>query len=607
VYNEDVIRRVRDSVDIYDLVSGYVSLKKAGKNWLGLCPFHSEKTPSFNVNPSKQIFHCFGCGVGGDAFKFLELQEGLNFPEAVKHLAGRAGITLPENRPRADEKKSDDERKVLLKITVEAAEYFQRELAGPAGSAARAYLAKRGLTDAVIRDFSLGYARPEWDGLLKHLKQHGHSPAMLEKAGLIVKRSEGEGHYDRFRGRIIFPIRDISGQVIAFGGRVMDNSLPKYLNSPETPLYSKSNVLYCLDQAKEPARKQGYFIIVEGYLDAIACHQYGAKNAVATLGTALTDGHLRLMRRFAQKLMLIFDPDPAGVKATLRGFELFSGSGMKVNVVSLPDGDDPDTFLKKRGYDAFAACLKGSVKFMDFVLGQVVKDGAAASIDEKVEREAEMLGFIAKLPSGIEQDHYLKKTAEALNVDEATLRNDMARQRTAHAGPRERTAAGATAYKAQRPRAEEMLIHLMLRDDSVARSLMGQLTAEDFTDSLLRRIAKRIFDLLEHDSKLDIRAMQVEGDEELNRLISHYSVRELEWEGESELSQKEETRNQNIRDCVSLIKQHDPEKKIKAIEKAMKEAEEKGDLEEQRRLQILQIELSRRPGRRIPGLGPSNA
>ena len=607
VYSEDVIRRVRDSVDIYDLVSGYVSLKKAGKNWLGLCPFHSEKTPSFNVNPAKQIFHCFGCGVGGDAFKFLELQEGLNFPESVKHLAGRAGITLPENRPRADEKKSDDERKVLLKITAEAAEYFQRELAGPSGSAARAYLAKRGLTEAVIRDFALGYARPEWAGLLRHQKQHGHSPAMLEKAGLIVKRIEGEGHYDRFRGRIIFPIRDISGQVIAFGGRVMDDSLPKYLNSPETPLYSKSNVLYCLDQAKEPARKQGYFIIVEGYLDAIACHQYGAKNAVATLGTALTDGHLRLMRRFAQKLMLIFDPDPAGVKATLRGFELFAGSGMKVNVVSLPDGDDPDTFLKKKGYDAFAACLKGSVKFMDFVLGQVVKDGAAASIDEKVECEAEMLRFIARLPSGIERDHYLKRTAEALNVDEATLRQDMAKQHTAHAGPRERTGEKIAERKGHRPKAEEMLVHLMLRDENIARELSGQLTTQDFTDPLLQRAVKRIFDQLERGASLDLRLIQVEGDDELNRILTHYSVRELDWENESNSSDKEESKNKSIRDCVTLIKQHDPEKQIKDVIKAIKEADEKGDMEEYRRLLELQRDLSKRPGRSIPGRGPGRS
>ena len=608
MYTEDVIRRVRDSVDIYDLVSGYVSLKKAGKNWLGLCPFHSEKTPSFNVNPAKQIFHCFGCGVGGDAFKFLELQEGLNFPEAVKQLASRSGIPLPDSRPRADEKKSDDERKALLTITAEAADYFRRELEGPAGSAARAYLAKRGLTESVIRDFSLGYARSEWDGLLKHLRQKGHSPALLEKAGLVVKRNEGEGHYDLFRGRIIFPIRDISGVVIAFGGRVMDDSLPKYLNSPETPLYSKSNVLYCLDQAKEPARKQGYFIIVEGYLDAIACHQYGARNAVATLGTALTDGHLRLMRRFAQKLMLIFDPDPAGVKATLRGFELFAGSGMKVNVVSLPDGDDPDTFLKKQGYEAFAACLKGSQKFMDFVLAQVVRDGAAASIDEKVEREAEMLRFIAKLPSGIERDHYLRKTAEALNVDEATLRQDMAKQLTAHAGPRERTAAGATASKGQRPRAEEMLIHLMLRDEAVARSLTEQIVPADFTDPLFRRAAERIFSMLKNGGELHPRSLAVPGDDELNRLISHYSVLELAYSDQAATDRDQQVNlEKTTSDCVHLIKNQGSEKTIKNITKALKEAEERGDWTEHRRLLETQRDLSRRPGRRIPGRGPSGS
>jgi DNA primase len=586
---------VRDSVDIYDIVSGYVSLKKAGKNWLGLCPFHSEKTPSFNVNPAKQIFHCFGCGVGGDAFKFLELQEGLNFPEAVKQLANRAGIALPENRPRADEKKSDDERKALLKIIAEAADYFRRELEGPVGSAARAYLAKRGLTETVIRDFSLGYARPEWDGLLKHLRQKGHPPTLLEKAGLIVKRSEGEGHYDRFRGRIIFPIRDISGQVIAFGGRVMDDSLPKYLNSPETPLYSKSNVLYCLDQAKEPARKQGYFIIVEGYLDAIACHQYGAKNAVATLGTALTDGHLRLMRRFAQKLMLIFDPDPAGVKATLRGFELFAGSGMKVNVVSLPDGDDPDTFLKKNGYEAFASCLKGSVKFMDFVLGQVVKDGAAVSIDEKVDREAEMLGFIARLPSGIERDHYLKKTAEALNVDEATLRQDMTKQRTAHAGPRERTAAGTPPHKGQRPRAEEMLIHLMLRDETIARSLSEQITPEDFTDPLYRRAAERIFSVMKSGGELHPRSLAVPGDDELGRLISHYSVLEIAYSDQTGTDQNQKVSlEKTCADCVDRIRQHGSAKRMKSLLAAIHEAESRGDRERLRSLQEELVQIRRR-------------
>jgi DNA primase len=591
VFTDDIISRIRDSVDIVDLVSGYVSLKKTGKNHTGLCPFHVEKTPSFSVNPDKQIFHCFGCGAGGDVFKFIELQEGLNFPEAVRKLAGRAGISLPaDNRSRGQDKKAADERSALLKICTDAAEYYRQELEAPAGSAARAYLKKRGVSDQVVKDFALGFARPEWDGLLRSLRQKGYNPGQIEKAGLIVKRSEGEGHYDRFRGRLMFPIRDIAGDVIAFGGRVMDDSLPKYLNSSETPLYSKSNTLYCLDRAKEQGRKQGYFIIVEGYLDAIACHQYGVRNAVATLGTALTEGHLRLMRRFADKLVLIFDPDPAGVRASLRGFDLFVASGMKVNVVSLPDNDDPDTFLQKHGQEAFAARLRQSVKFMDFVLDQAVGNGPAASIDDKVEKAGEMLGFIAKLPSGIERDYYLKKTAEALDLDEAVLRQEMPKQAKGQshhpAGGKAPAAPGA-----HRPRAEEILIHLMLKDEELARSLKDQIRPDDFTDPVFQRAAKRIFEVLGRAGGFDSRALFREGDEELNNLISHYSVLDVEYEDPQK----------HCRDCVDLIKKRDPEKKMKALVRAIQEAEARGDGAGLSRLIEEQKELSKRPGRRIPG------
>jgi DNA primase len=575
VYTDDIISRVRDSVDIVDLISGYVSLRKTGKNWVGLCPFHSEKTPSFSVNSERQIFHCFGCGVGGDAFKFLELQDGLNFPDAVRKLAARAGIMLPESRPLGESRRTDDERKVLLAVLAEAAAYYRRELEGSAGSAARAYLAKRGLIQPVIDEFSLGYARAEWDGLLRHLRQKGHAPALLEKAGLIVKRSEGEGHYDRFRGRIIFPIRDMGGNVIAFGGRVMDDSLPKYLNSPETPLYSKSHVLYCLDRAKEPARKQGYFIIVEGYLDAIACHQYGAKNAVATLGTALTEGHLRLLRRFAQNLVLIFDPDAAGVRATLRGFDLLAASGMKVNVVSLPDGDDPDTFLKKKGHEAFASCLRGSVKLMDFVLAQVVKEGSTATIDEKVQRATEMLGFIRKLPSGIERDHYLKRTAEALDVDEALLRQELKQQREAQGGPREGLSGGSAAPGAHHPKAEEMLIHIMLRNDEIAHDLSGKIGPDDFTDPLFRKAAERIFAALSAGKGLDLRSLSVEGDDELNRLLTHYAVLDTDY-GDP---------GKTCFDCIDRIRQTGASRRMKRLLVDIRQAESRGDSEELRRLQ----------------------
>ncbi len=597
MFSEDIISRVRDSVDIVDLVSGYVSLKKTGKNHTGLCPFHAEKTPSFSVNPDKQIFHCFGCGAGGDAFKFLELQEGLNFPEAMKKLAARAGITLPtDSAYRGADKKTEDERKVLLKIVAVATEYYRAELESPTGSAARAYLKKRGVSDQVVKDFGLGYSRPEWDGLLRHLKQKGYTPGQMERAGLIVKRSEGEGHYDRFRGRLMFPIRDISGNVIAFGGRVMDGSLPKYLNSSETPLYSKSNTLYCLEKAKDAARKNDHFIIVEGYLDAIACHQHGVRNATATLGTALTDGHLRLMRRFTKNVKLIFDPDPAGVKAALRSFDLLAGSGMNVKVVSLPGGDDPDTFLKKNGYDAFSACLRQAESLMEFILRQVVKGGTNASIEEKKIWEGEMLGFIAKLPTGIERDHYLKKTAEALNVNEATLRQDLAQRRDEHKTSREHAEVVAPpTSRGHRPKSEEILIHLMLKDEGIARGLKDQIQPEDFTDPLFRRMAQRVFEVLAAPGEFDTRALLSAGDDELNSLVSYYAVLEANYDDPQK----------HCQDCVDVIKQKDPEKKMKHLLRAIDDAAAKGDWTEYRRLLEEQNLLGRRPdrklGKRVPG------
>lgn len=590
MFSEDIISRVRDSIDIVDLISGYVSLRKTGKNHLGLCPFHSEKTPSFNVNPEKQLFHCFGCGVGGDAFKFLELQEGMNFPEAVKQLAARGGIPLPaESVSRKEDQRTEDERKALLTITADAAGWFRKELEGPAGGAARAYLNKRGVTDRIVQEFALGYARPEWDGLLRHLRQKGYAFGQMEKAGLIVKRSEGEGYYDRFRGRIIFPIRDISGRVIAFGGRVMDDSLPKYLNSPETPLYSKSNVLYCLDKAKEPARQQKYFIIVEGYLDVIACHQYGAQNAVATLGTALTEGHLRLMRRFAQNLVLIFDPDPAGIKATIRGFDPLVEGGMKVNVVSLPDGDDPDIFFQKHGKQAFDEALKKSVKLMDFVHSSVVKIGANAPIDERMDTAKEMVMFIEKIPDRNIQNYYIKKIIDALDIDEASFRQERFIEKKTSSTIREK---GTIPAPKRRPQAEETLIHLMLKDAVFALRLKDQMKPEDFTDPLFQRAAKRIISALDDQGRFDVGALLREGDEELNHIISHYSMLEMVYDNPEKSCQ----------DCVELIKQQDPEKKMKQIIRAIKEAELRGDSEELLRLIAEQKDLSKRPGRRIHGL-----
>lgn len=576
MYSDEVIQRVKERSDIVEIISGYVSLRKAGKNYVGLCPFHTEKTPSFSVSPDRQMYHCFGCGVGGDVFSFIETQEGLSFPEAVKRLAERAGVELPAGVGAAEQKQSINDRRALLSVNADAAEYFRRELAGPGGSAARAYLEKRGLSESVIEDFGLGYSRRERDGLLRHLKQKEYAPAVIEKAGLIIKRSEGGGYYDRFRGRIMFPIHDISGNIIAFGGRVMDDSLPKYMNSPETPLYSKSNILYGLDRAKDEARRLGYFLVVEGYLDAIACHQYGARNAVATLGTALTEGHLRLLRRFAQKIVMVFDPDPAGIRATLRSLDLFAGSGMKVNVLSLPGGDDPDAFLKKHGYEAFAARLRDSARLMDFALGHIAAEMPSGTIEEKVEAARKMLELVSRLQSGIERDHYLKKAADILDIDEGLLRQEMSGLGRTGAGPKERGGReGASGSRPHlRPRAEEILIHLMLKDPNAAIGIKAQISPEEFTDPILRRAAERIFSALESGRRLDEAALAREEGGELAQIISRLVVMEAEY------ADPEKT----CKDCVARIKEQWRARKMKAIVFAIKDAEAKGDKEALSRL-----------------------
>lgn len=585
MFTEEVIQSVKDRNDIIEIVSGYVALRKAGRNYIGLCPFHAEKTPSFTVNPEKQIYHCFGCGAGGDVFSFVERQEGLSFPDAVRRLAERAGMPLPVGGRSQAGRKDEDERRRLLAVNADAFSYFERELRAPSGRAAREYLERRGLTEAAIKGFGLGYSRPEWDGLLKFLRNKGYDPGIIEKAGLIVKRSEKEGHYDRFRNRIMFPIRDLAGNVIAFGGRVMDDSLPKYLNSPETPLYSKANTLYGLERAKEEGRRLGYFIIVEGYLDAIACHQYGARNTVATLGTALTEGHLRLLRRFARKIVMIFDPDAAGVNAVLRGFELFAASDMKVNVVSLPDGDDPDTFLKKHGFDAFSMKLKDSVRLMDFVLSRVVGGTADLSIEEKVEKARQMLSLISRLSSRIEQDHYIKKTAEALDIGESVLRQEAAGLRRAVAAlPKESRIQGGKAAAAQpRPKAEEILIHLMIRDASLAKDLAAEISPEEFTDPLFRKAAELIFSSIQRGDSPDASVLARAADEETARLITRYAV----------LDGGYQDPRKTCRDCVKRIKERGRTLKMKAIVKAITEAEQKGDKEALQRLLNEQKELAR--------------
>src|SRR5438477_7662650 len=391
-YSTTILDEVRAGVDIVDLVGRFVNLKKSGVNWKGLCPFHGEKTPSFMVNPKKGIFHCFGCGVGGDAFGFLMRQDKLSFPEAVRALAKQAGVALPEERAAGD-----SGREELLRAMDLAGRFYAEALTKPAGDKARAYLEGRGVDPEVARRFSLGYAPEGWDNLREFMRGEHVGEDVLLSVGLVVKRESGSGVYDRFRGRLMFAIRDLQGRVVAFGGRAFGDEQPKYLNSPETPLYTKGNLLYAADLARAAIQAKNRAVLVEGYVDCLMAHQHGFTETVAALGTAFTPAQLGLLRRYCDDAVLFFDADAAGRKAAERAEELLEPTGasmawavnrtgalessgaLRLRVALLPVGHDPDTFLRTTGAAAFEERIGAARSLLSYALDRTIADPEGAT------------------------------------------------------------------------------------------------------------------------------------------------------------------------------------------------------------------------------------
>src|SRR5712692_5877667 len=357
--------RVKQQADIVRVVGEYVRLKKSGQNFTGLCPFHSEKTPSFAVHPVKQIYHCFGCGVGGDVFSFVMAMDKCEFPEAVRAVAEKCGIPVPRPRERSpEERRENQQRTALVEIHREAAAFFARQLETTAeGKAARAYLEDRGLDAESVARFGLGYAPSGGDVLCRHLKQK-FAEKLLEISGLVV-RDPGGRLYDRFRRRIMFPIANESGKVVAFGGRALGDDLPKYLNSPETPIYSKSAVLYHLDRAKDALRQRDFAVLVEGYMDTISVARAGAANVIASCGTSLTETQTTLLGRFTRRVVVNYDPDTAGQAATERSLAILLEQGCDVRVLALPGGADPDKFIREQGAEAYRKLLEQAPAYVD--------------------------------------------------------------------------------------------------------------------------------------------------------------------------------------------------------------------------------------------------
>jgi len=414
---------IRRAADIVELVGQFVQLKKTGRNFVGLCPFHAEKDPSFTVNPERQTFHCFGCKKGGDIFAFWMEYHSSTFPEAVRDLAERYHVTISEGYSATAEKKKAAQTSALYKINDIAADYFQKALAQSAkGEPARGYLKRRGISKEIITDCRLGYALDEWDGLIKVLKQHGADMNMAAQAGVIIQKEKG-GYYDRFRGRVIFPILDLRQHVVGFGGRVLDDSLPKYLNTPETPIFHKGDFLYGLHASFKAIREKGRAVIVEGYMDWLALRRHGLEEVVATLGTALTDRHVRKLKGYAKEAVIVFDSDEAGKTAALKSLHVFANEGLSARAVVLPAGHDPDSFVNEKGLDRLLGLLDKASPMFDFFLEQKLTE--RDSDEGKVRALKELLPVLSEIRDFTLRSLYVQRLSEKIGIREDVVLSEL--------------------------------------------------------------------------------------------------------------------------------------------------------------------------------------
>lgn len=481
---------VRRRVSILEVVSPHVTLRRAGRSYKGLCPFHSEKTPSFTVDPERGFFYCFGCHAGGDVFDFVMRMGSLPFKDALKELADRAGVRLPQTPV---EERRAGERERLLRAVAEAAAWFRAQLAGPAGAAAGQYLASRGVDAGTAAAFRLGYAPDGWDHLLRALRARGFDAPVLEQAGLVIARPGGDGHYDALRDRVVFPIHDLQGRPVAFGGRALGQGTPKYLNTRETPLFAKGKTLYALDAAREAIRDTDEAVVVEGYMDALSCHQFGIRNAVASLGTALTLDQVLLLKRFAARVVLVYDADAAGVDAAERSLGLFDQAELPVRVAVLPGQADPDAFLRAHGPEAFRRHLAEAQPIFEYRLAMAVRRHDPGTVEGKVGIVDELAQLIITVSHPVRQAEYVRLLAERLGVREDAIRGQLRRvgrrDGPGHPAAAEvRPASEATA----RVGAERLLLHLMVADAAVRGAFRGTIEPGMFRDAGHRALAKAL-------------------------------------------------------------------------------------------------------------------
>ena len=608
-FTEQFIQQVAQAIDIVDLVSQYVALKKRGREFIGLCPFHQDKHPSMNVSPAKQIFKCFACGAGGGVFKFVELHERLSFVEAVETLAERANIPIPREDGPAPIVQEGLSKNDLLKVMAFAARLFHEHLLSPGGSDALEYAHKRGITDEAISRFNLGYAPDFWDFVLKAARREGHSVQQLQAAGLVVDRENGDGCYDRFRNRLIFPILDVQERVIGFGGRALTpEDEPKYLNSPETPLFQKGRTLYGLNWATRAIADRRRAVIVEGYFDAIRCHLAGFEEAVATLGTALTEAHLELLRRRqTEAVYLAFDGDSAGLNAALRSREIGVAAGVRVLAVLITTGDDPDTFLQRHEPATFEEALREAKPLVELALMRLVDKYAGKPEAERLGLLKEGADLLGGLGDALEKEYYISWLAERYSgangvniakVEQILLGRLGVVARAGRRAPRrvlESTVAEVLASQMQGAapgaKLERQVLSFLLAQPNVLMEKPELISPEYFMEPQHRQLAELMLACVQAGQAPDSDRLRSQADEGLQALLA-----ELSFAGEPWLNLVEVEKT-----IVRLAATRTEQRRRELSQRLAKEKDESVRQLLQRELYLLSQEISRQVGRGVIG------
>ncbi len=507
LYPQHFIDELKNRADLVRIIEPYAPLKKKGANLMGCCPFHQEKTPSFSVNPSKGFYKCFGCGKGGTAFNFVMEIEGLNFPEAIKRIAEISGIPLPEPIDDANyerNKQRKKERKAIADEVIElnrfALEFWENHLQDNNAHArsAREYLEKREISDEIVKKFHIGFAPDSWDALLSLLKEKGADEKLIEESGLVSKNEEKNRVYDRFRGRIMFPVLNVDGNPVAFGARILATGEPKYLNSPETPAYIKGEHLYGLFQSKEDIRRKKYSILVEGYLDLIALYQFGVTNCVASLGTAFTEMQAKLLGRFAKKVVVNYDGDKAGVKAARRAIEILLAEDFEIKILVLPEGKDPDDFIRASGFAAYKKQHEtNATTYLQFVLETAVQERNLAVPKQKAEAIEDVMPVLSAIHNPIQKRDSFDQAMSFMRIEDATLKRDL--WKSVKAGSRIETEnikqQVARATRARMTVAEQRLLELLIYDDELREIILPQLEETDYELLATAEVFRALFEI----------------------------------------------------------------------------------------------------------------